>query len=381
MIQFSFHRLPGTRYAHRLGRPAAVAVLLLFGATLVAWAESPASATRAPATDPEALALDTKIIAQVKDAPEIMTNLTYLSDQIGPRLTGSAALKRANEWAADKMRSYGLSNVHLEPWTIPVGWERGTAYARIVEPANGRSLMLASMGWSPGTKGKVTADVVIVKAKNSQELAAYKGKLKNAIVLQGPPSTIRPITAGDPGRVPGDRPPRSASGTPAAAAGSSAPGSPGGLPENFRRDRANFQQMMSFRRESTDFLRAEGATCVFRDAGKPQGLLTVTGGWRGNDRVSGAAPLPEAFVAHEHYALLYRLASRPEPARTRVELEITNTIIPGPITVYNTVGEIPGAEKPDEVVIVGATSTPGTLPRARPTTAPGPARSWRRRAP
>src|SRR5262249_3164800 len=121
-----------------------------------------------------------------------------------------------------------------------------------------------------------------------------------------------------------------------------------------RRDRANFQQMMSFRRELTDFLRAEGATCVFRDAGKPQGLLTVTGGWRGNDRVSGAAPLPEAFVAHEHYALLYRLATRPEPARTRVELEITNTIIPGPITVYNTVGEIPGSEKPDEVVIVGA---------------------------
>jgi hypothetical protein len=355
MIQFSFHRLPGTRYAHRLGRPAAVAVLLLFGATLVAWAESPASATRAPATDPEALALDTKIIAQVKDAPEIMTNLTYLSDQIGPRLTGSAALKRANEWAADKMRSYGLSNVHLEPWTIPVGWERGTAYARIVEPANGRSLMLASMGWTPGTKGKVTADVVIVKAKNSQELAAYKGKLKNAIVLQGPPSTIRPITAGDSDRTSaGDRRPRGPSGTPAAAAGASASGSPGGLPEGYRRDRANFQQMMGFRRELTDFLRAEGATCVFRDAGKPQGLLTVTGGWRGNDRVSGAAPLPEAFVAHEHYALLYRLASRPDPARTRVELEITNTIIPGPITVYNTVGEIPGSEKPDEVVIVGA---------------------------
>src|SRR6516162_4610823 len=146
MVHFSFHRLPGTRYAHRLGRPAAVAVLLLFGATLVAWAESPASATRAPATDPEALALDTKIIAQVKDAPEIMTNLTYLSDQIGPRLTGSAALKRANEWAAEKMRSYGLSNVHLEGWTIPVGWERGTASVRLIEPSFGRPLTVAALG-------------------------------------------------------------------------------------------------------------------------------------------------------------------------------------------------------------------------------------------
>jgi hypothetical protein len=103
-----------------------------------------------------------------------------------------------------------------------------------------------------------------------------------------------------------------------------------------------------------DFLRTEGAACVFQDSGKPQALLNMSGGWRGLDRVSGAEPLPNAYVAHEHYALLYRLASRPAPAHTRVELELTNKIIPGPITVYNTVGEIPGTEKPDEVVIVGA---------------------------
>ena len=73
-----------------------------------------------------------------------MANLTYLSDMIGPRLTGSESLKRANDWTIEKMKSYGLSNVHLEPWTIPTGWERGTAYAKIVEPNNGRSLIVAS---------------------------------------------------------------------------------------------------------------------------------------------------------------------------------------------------------------------------------------------
>ena len=51
--------------------------------------------------------------------------------------------------------------------------------------------------------------------------------------------------------------------------------------------------------------------------------------------------------------MLYRLASRPAPAKTKVEVEITNKFIPGPITVYNTVGEIPG-EKTDEFVVVGA---------------------------
>jgi Iap family predicted aminopeptidase len=111
---------------------------------------------------------------------------------------------------------------------------------------------------------------------------------------------------------------------------------------------------MTFRRELSDFLRAEGATCILMDAGKPQGLLNMTGNWRGNDRGNAAEPLPSAFVAHEHYALLYRLAGRPAPAKTQVEIELVNKIIPGPITVYNTVGEIRGSEKPDEMVVIGA---------------------------
>jgi hypothetical protein len=330
-----------------------LASCVVFAALMTRSATGADSTVPAPALGSNALTLDKQIIAEAQKGSEIMANLGYLSDMIGPRLTGSPALKRANDWAAEKMKSYGLRNVHLEPWTIPVGWERGTAYARIIEPDNGRSLLIASMGWSPGTKGKVEGDVVIVKAKNSKELAEYKGKLKNAIVLQGPPATVRPITATGPGPMMGGDGPRRGAGAPSGP-GAPTPGGPGGPPDGFRRERGNFQQVMAFRREMSDFLRAEGATCVLRDAGKPHGLLTVTGGWRGNDRVSGPDPIPDAFVAHEHYALLHRLATRPAPARTRVEIEITNKIIPGPITVYNTVGEIPGSEKPDEVVIVGA---------------------------
>jgi hypothetical protein len=111
---------------------------------------------------------------------------------------------------------------------------------------------------------------------------------------------------------------------------------------------------MAFRRELTEFLRHEGAAVLLMDAAKPHGLLTMTGNWRGDDRVSGGEPLPSLFVAHEHYALLYRLAGRPEPARTRAEVEISNTFVPGPIPVYNTVGEIRGTEKPDEFVVLGA---------------------------
>src|ERR1700687_1895437 len=97
-----------------------------------------------------ALALDQQLLAEAKNGSQVMANLTYLSDVIGPRLTGSANLKRANEWAAEKMKSYGLTNVHLEPWELPVGWEREIATARIIEPDNGRTLTVAAMGWTPG---------------------------------------------------------------------------------------------------------------------------------------------------------------------------------------------------------------------------------------
>src|SRR5262249_55573141 len=109
-----------------------------------------------------------------------------------------------------------------------------------------------------------------------------------------------------------------------------------------------------FRREINEFLKSEGAGLLLQDAGKPHGMMTVSGSWQGPERANATEPLASAWMPHNHYSLLYRLASRPEPARTRIEVEITNKIIPGPITVYNTVGEIIGKEKPNEYVVLGA---------------------------
>ena len=66
-----------------------------------------------------------RILAEVADHSEQLQNLEYLSDRIGPRLTGSDALKRANEWTAQRFRDYGLANVHLESWSIAHAWKRG----------------------------------------------------------------------------------------------------------------------------------------------------------------------------------------------------------------------------------------------------------------
>jgi Zn-dependent M28 family amino/carboxypeptidase len=90
------------------------------------------------------------------------------------------------------------------------------------------------------------------------------------------------------------------------------------------------------------------------DANKPLGLVVTTGGWATKDRPSADARMPLLYVAHNHYEMLYRLASRPAPARTRLELNVENRFIPGPIKVANTIGEIRGSEKPEEFVVVGA---------------------------
>lgn len=404
--------LPAAARGPRAATLLALASLaLLFGLLVAAPAPSdtlPPAPAPASSTDP--LALDKKIIEDAKHGSELMANLTYLSDTIGSRLTGSAALKKANEWAADKMRSYGLTDVHLEGWTMPVAWERGTASMRVVEPQVGMPMTVAAMGWTPGTEGKITGDVVILEAKNTKDLAAYKGKLRGAIVLQGKPQEMRPINDngffgsnrtrdGSGSRDQGAKPeaksesranpgpatkldagtesktnpaPAPAAKTDAKAEGKTNPApstKADGKPAEKADTKTNpakagegqppmmervFMQMMAFRRELRDFLHNEGAAVVLMDSDKPHGLLNMTGSWRGNDRVSAADPLPTLFVVHEHYSQLYRLATRPGGGRTRVEVEIHNTMTPGPIAVYNTVGDIRGTEKPDEYAVLGA---------------------------
>jgi hypothetical protein len=233
------------------------------------------------------------------------------------------------------MKDYGLVNVHLEPWEVPEGWERGSATARLVEPDNGVRLILASEAWYPGTNGKVQGDVVALKATTIKDLDTYKGKLKGAIVLSRPPAKLRPVAELDKGdlfsRFYG-----------------------GGKGKGKPFDKTNFEEMRAFQRELSEFLRREGVAVLLHDSGKHHTLLTMAGNWAGKDRPSATNRVPTAFMAHEHYAMLYRLATRPAPARTRLEVEITNRFVPGPIAAFNTVGEIRGSDRPEEVVVVGA---------------------------
>lgn len=317
--------------------------LLLGSGFLLAAPVEVAPAPRLAPPVPPAVLLDRAAFAEVKDNNRLLENLRFLSDEIGPRVTGSSNLERANKWAAERMKATGLTNVRLEPWEIPVGWQRGTVDMKLVEPATGRSLHAAAMAWTPGTAGKVTGPVVVLDVKTKDDLAKYKGKLKNAIVLRGKPATVNPITDLSYGPGTANRP----GGLPPKKDGETAPPPKKDAPPPL----VDFR---SFRKELSEFLKTEEAAVLCIDAGKPHGLLITTGSWREGDRATPQDPMPTVFLAHEHYELLTRLASRPGDPPTQVEVEVKNEFVPGPVTVFNTVGEVTGSEKPDEFVVVGA---------------------------
>src|ERR1700735_3228230 len=262
-----------------------------------------------PAKDPNAEA-DEKILAEIHDHNEIMSNLEYLSDMIGARLTGTENLKKANDWTRQKFADYGLANPHLEPWTIAHTWTRVSATGQIVSPSV-HPLSIASYAWAPSTKGVVRGHVVYVTARSMDDLAKYKGKLKDAIVISSEPALLPPADqpAPDPVDIPyGD----------------------------------------SFLQARTEFFKNEGVVATLTDSGKPNGLLNMTGmGGRNYD----IAAIPAAFVSSESYGIILRLLQR---GPVDLDLNITNSIGDKPVEVYNTVAEIRGSEKPDEIVVLGA---------------------------
>jgi carboxypeptidase Q len=284
---------------------------------------------RAPEEKSPFAAVDAQILNEVREHSEAASNLEYLSDNIGARLTGSPQLKRANEWTRDQFAKYGLQNAHLEGWTIARSWTRGTARARMVSPAE-HPLTIAAAGWSPSTPGTIQGPVAYFDAKEKKDFPKFHGKLKGAIVIYQEPSSLSPPRPEDPHAQvsrPMQQPPAKIGEAP--------------LPDPFEA----FQQASKDRME---FFKQEGVAAVLRDSNKPHGLLNMTDA---SLEKYGISPLPVAFITGEGYRMLFRMQKQ---GPVQVEMEMTNTIGEKPVEVYNSVAEIRGSEKPDEMVILGA---------------------------
>src|SRR5688572_27505090 len=126
------------------------------------------------------------LIGQAMNRSEVMQNLQHLSDVIGPRLSGSPAMRRANDWTAQRFRSYGLT-VALEPYLFGVTWERGHASLRLTAPFS-RAITGHSWAWTEGTGGQTLAGpVVLTDLTTPESLAVYRDKVRGAWVLPRAP--------------------------------------------------------------------------------------------------------------------------------------------------------------------------------------------------
>ena len=145
-----------------------------------------------PATEALDLDMYQRIRSEGLNNSHVMEFAGALTDDIGPRLTGSPNAMKANEWARDTLTKLGLVNSHLEDWgEFGLGWQQLNTWARMVAPDTA-VLIVQATPWSPATSGAVTGDVIFVSIQSEKDFGQYKGKLAGKIVLFGPMREVPP---------------------------------------------------------------------------------------------------------------------------------------------------------------------------------------------
>ena len=278
---------------------------------------------------------------------QVMEISSWLTDVYGPRLTGSPNTQKAGEWAVAKMKEWGLQNVALDPWVDKNGFERGWVnekfYMAAVSP-QAFPIPGTPSGWTPGTNGLVRGEIALVTETTQEDLQKHAGKLRGKWILtQAPPDVAaywnplatratpeelsRMELAANPGPEFGVANPN-ADGRGRGGRGNAGPG--GAAPFN-----------------RNDWFRTEGVAGLLSTAPRGHGIYTISG----NRATDPANALPQVAIPAEQYGRLARMVMKNVPVT--IEADIKNTYIPNP-AMFNVVGEIPGTDKADEIVMVGA---------------------------
>ncbi|WP_236657185.1 M20/M25/M40 family metallo-hydrolase [Acidisarcina polymorpha] len=282
-----------------------------------------------------------------------MAFASALADGIGPRLTGSPNMKKANDWTRDTLAKIGLENAHLEDWgEFGMGWYQINAWGRIVTPDPEPIWMQAAV-WSAATKGPVTGEILYLPLRDNTELDAAKGTFKGKIVLLGEAPSLTELDQPLSFRykdeelrvLEGPGTPRRLTGPPPVDAAS----------------RIERRRVAVLRQRAVEMMRDEGAVAVLlpsHEEGRNvrTGLLLDDNGVELSREAQlrrNAVPIPYAVVMTEHYNRLARLAQAHVPLR--VELNIQTAFTGDHEHGFNTIAEIPGADPKlkNEVVMVG----------------------------
>ena len=278
----------------------------------------------------------------------VMDYASGLMDGIGPRLTGSPNLKRANEWTRDQLTAMGCSNAHLEDWgEFGMGWQQLNTWVRMTSPDIAVFIAQAAP-WSPATKGAVTGSAVWVDIKEEKDFDKYKGKLSGKIVFFGDMRDVKPVekplfTRDDEAEL------KKIEEYPTAAPN-----------QNFTF--AGYLKRLAFREKVSKFLAQEGAIAVItpsrdgRNNGGSGGTIFDDSGagfgWLVYQREHANA-LPVAVTAIENYGRVYRLLKANVPVT--LELDIDTKFTGDHEHGFDTIAEIPGTDPKlkDEIVMVG----------------------------
>jgi carboxypeptidase Q len=304
--------------------------------------------------------VDTVMVNKIKDEglnrSQIMETLSWLTDVYGPRLGWSPEYKQAAEWARAQLEKWGLENAHLEKFgPVGRGWTLRRLSANVTEP-RAYPLIAYAKAWSPGTKGTVRGPVVHLTATTDEELAAYKGKLKGAVVLMMPPRTLEAMWQAPATRYSDSQLLEMAN------AGIQTP--------TFRATpdsaaRARFMQQQAFNARKLQFIIDEGAVAQFEIAFKGDGGTVFVQGATvpfppetpQANRFSAYSPeaektrmIPQLVLTPEHYNRMVRQLEKGQRVRVELNLEVEFTKAD---STYNIIAEIPGTDLKDEIVMVG----------------------------
>lgn len=297
-------------------------------------------------------------IEKIKDEglnrSQVMKTLSYLTDVIGPRLTNSPGMKRANEWTRDQLTQWGLSNAQLEPWgPFGRGWslERFTAHVTAPQFA---PLIAYPKAWSPGTDGVVSGEVIFLDAKNEAELQKYKGRLKGAIVLASP---VREIKARfeAPGTRLSEKDLLDLANAP----------DPGTQPARRLAPTVEQARAIAFAAQKSKFITDEGAALIVESSPRGDGGTVFVQGATVPGVVAFPAPpnakrawhtdaptlVPQIVAASEEYNRIVRMLEQGQKVTLAVDLGVR--FHGEDLMAYNTVAEIPGTDLKDEVVMLG----------------------------
>ena len=299
--------------------------------------------------------IDSEAAVQIRDMAlnhsQIMEMVSYLTDVAGPRLTGSPNLKRAEEYARDKLRDWGLENAHLEAWgPFGRGWSLEGFTANVLSPRFS-SLIAYPKAWSPGTNGMVRGEVVLLDVKTVADLDKYKGTLKGKIVLFSPARHIDPLFDPPAHRQTDEELLRLANAQPS--------GEP--RPFQFTPEQRSAEEL-NYRK--WQLIQNEGAAVVLQPSFRDAGTVYVTAAtvpyppdvpfekrvhaW---DLGKPAVP-PQVYVAAEQYNGIVRQVMRGIPVQLEVNVAVRFSD-DDPMS-HNVIAEIPGTDLKDEVVMVGS---------------------------